>query len=256
MDHNQRPECESDGEEEQIDDELDEEEDDVEDYEEEKYNVGVKRQVAYKKYVPKGEYKEVIPTKEKKPSVPRAPWRQKKEEKVKAENAEKPKKKNNKILASMPANWEEEEKTFFESNFEYNPQFVYDSPATNRRFLKMFPAPRYDYLPQAKNIMDKFLETYGSESKYFETEGAAMHDKEGCEQRIYDYLDELGPSVRAVARINFSTKNVAATSVTYDNWSNKIRINVQLPIQYREGRMKGVLHHEIGSHFLRRFNEV
>jgi hypothetical protein len=90
----------------------------------------------------------------------------------------------------------------------------------------MFPAPRYDYMPQAKKIIDQFLETYGSESKYFETEGKVMHDREGCEQAIWDYLDELGPSVRAVAKINFSTKNVAATSVTYDNWSSKIRINV------------------------------
>lgn len=29
-----------------------------------------------------------------------------------------------------------------------------------------------------------------------------------------------------------------------------------MPIQYRVGRILGVLHHEIGSHFLRRFNEV
>ena len=41
----------------------------------------------------------------------------------------------------MPANWEEEEKKFFEANYDYNPQFIYDSPATNKRFLKMFPAP-------------------------------------------------------------------------------------------------------------------
>jgi hypothetical protein len=91
--------------------------------------------------------------KEKKPAVPRAPWRLKKEEKAaekaKAEAASKPKK-NNKILASMPANWAEEEKKFFDANFEYDPQFVYDSPATNKRFLKMFPAPKFDYLPQAK----------------------------------------------------------------------------------------------------------
>lgn len=50
----------------------------------------------------------------------------------------------------MPANWEEEEKKFFEANCDYNPQFMYDSPATNKRFLKMFPAPEYEYLPQAK----------------------------------------------------------------------------------------------------------
>ena len=54
--------------------------------------------------------------KEKKPSVPRAPWRQKKEEKEaeKAkEKSSKPNKKCNKLLASMPANWEEEEAMFF-----------------------------------------------------------------------------------------------------------------------------------------------
>lgn len=94
--------------------------------------------------------------KEKKPSVPRAPWRQKKEEKDKEKAAEvgaakaAKTKKNNKILASMPANWEEEEKKFFEANYDYNPQFIYDSPATNKRFLKMFPAPQHEYLPQAK----------------------------------------------------------------------------------------------------------
>ena len=97
-----------------------------------------------------------LTAKKKKPAVPRAPWRMKKEEKAKeaadkakAEAQAKPKK-NNKILASMPANWAEEEQKFFEANYEYDPQFVYDSPATNKRFLKMFPAPKFDYLPQAK----------------------------------------------------------------------------------------------------------
>jgi hypothetical protein len=168
----------------------------------------------------------------------------------------KPNKKCNKLLASMPANWEAEEAKFFELNCDYNPQFTYDSPATNKRFLKMFPAPKYEYMPQAVKIIDTFLETYGSESNYFETEGRLLSEKEEVEKIIWDYLEELGPEVVSVAKINFSTKNVASTSVTYDNWTNKIRINVQLPIQYREGRMKGVLHHEIGSHFLRRFNEV
>jgi hypothetical protein len=46
------------------------------------------------------------------------------------------------------------------------------------------------------------------------------------EKIIWDYIDELGPEVKAVTRINFSSKNVASTSVTYDNWTNKIRINV------------------------------
>ena len=71
----------------------------------------------------------------------------------------------------MPANWEDEERKFFESGCTYNPQFSYDSPATNKRFLKMFPEPKFEFLPQAKQIIEKFLSVYGSESNYFETEG-------------------------------------------------------------------------------------
>lgn len=67
---------------------------------------------------------------------------------------------------------------------------------------------------------------YGTESKYFESEGRVLDDKEEVEKIIWDYLDELGPEVRAVGRVNFSSKNVASTSCTYDNWTNKIRINV------------------------------
>ena len=55
--------------------------------------------------------------------------------------------------------------------------------------------------------------------------------------------------------MNFSSKIVAATSVTYDN-TPKIKINIQVPIEYREGRIQGVLNHEIGTHFIRRMNEV
>lgn len=85
-------------------------------------------------------------------------------------------------------------------------------------------------MPQAKQIIDKFLEIYGTESAYFESEGRQLSDKDEVEKIIWDYLEELGPEVKSVARINFSTKNVASTSVTYDNWTSKIRINVQLPI--------------------------
>lgn len=121
----------------------------------------------------------VIPSK--KPSVPKAPWRLSKEERkaLAAEEARRElttnpngaKGKKNKLLASMPANWEEEERKFFEAvdkGEPYDPQFLYDSPATNKRFLKMFPAPKYEYIDQATKIIDTFLKTYGSHSKYLE----------------------------------------------------------------------------------------
>ena len=117
---------------------------------------------------------------EKKPAVPRAPWRLKKEDKEKllaSGTTGTKKKNNNKILASMPANWEEEEKKFFDAGFAYDPQFEYDCPATNKRFLKMFPAPKFDLLPQALKIMDTYLERHGSESKYQEAGGRKLTEK-------------------------------------------------------------------------------
>ena len=54
--------------------------------------------------------------------------------------------------------------------------------------------------------MDKFLATYGSESKYFETEGKLITSEEEVQQRIDAYLDELGPAVKAVAKVTFSAK--------------------------------------------------
>lgn len=75
---------------------------------------------------------------------------------------------------------------------------------------------------------------YGSHSAFLAESGELITDQADVKQRIHSYLDDLSEEVRAVCKVNFSYKNVAATSVTYDNWSSKIRVNVQLPITYRE----------------------
>lgn len=102
--------------------------------------------------------------------------------------------------------------------------------------------------------MDAFLQHYGSETEYLLTEGRVITDQDETEQIFKKYLEEL--NVLDIAVINFSDKIVAPTSVTYDNYSSKIKINIQVPVEYREGRIMGVLHHEIGTHFLRRLNET
>ena len=47
---------------------------------------------------------------------------------------------------------------------------------------------------------------------------------------------------------------MAPTSVVHDP-TGKSRIIISLPIAYREHRIQGVLNHEIGTHFLRKFND-
>lgn len=68
-----------------------------------------------------------------------------------------------------------------------------------------------------------------------------------------DYLEELDIADQVV--LNFQKNKVAPTSVTHDPKGGKSKINIGLPIEYREGRIMGVLHHEIGTHFLRKYNE-
>ena len=43
--------------------------------------------------------------------------------------------------------------------------------------------------------------------------------------------------------------------MTKDAKSSKYNLNVALPCKYNRGRMLGVLDHEIGTHFLRSYNE-
>jgi hypothetical protein len=68
-----------------------------------------------------------------------------------------------------------------------------------------------------------------------------------------DYLEALGVADQVV--LNFCKNKVAPTSVTHDPKGGKTKINIGLPIEYREGRIMGVLHHEVGTHFLRKYNE-
>ena len=47
---------------------------------------------------------------------------------------------------------------------------------------------------------------------------------------------------------------MAPTSVIHDP-SGKSRVVISLPISYREKRIMGVMHHEIGTHFIRKSND-
>jgi hypothetical protein len=104
----------------------------------------------------------------------------------------------------------------------------------------------------AKNILDSFLKHYASETDYLLTEGNVLTQEE-TEKFFLDYLEELG--VADQVTLSFCKNKVAPTSVTHDPKGGKSRINIGLPIEYREGRIVGVLHHEIGTHFLRKYNE-
>lgn len=55
--------------------------------------------------------------------------------------------------------------------------------------------------------------------------------------------------------VNFNEGQVAPTSVSYDNKTGICNLNIKVPCVYRESGIMGVLDHEIGTHYLRKFND-
>jgi len=68
-----------------------------------------------------------------------------------------------------------------------------------------------------------------------------------------DYMEALG--FEELLSVQFKANQVAPTSVTHDPKTGKSRVNIRDPPEYRRGRLYGVIDHEIGTHYMRKFNE-
>lgn len=80
-----------------------------------------------------------------------------------------------------------------------------------------------------------------------------MVPKDETLQIFNDYNEDLG--FEELLSVQFKQSQVAPTSVTHDPKTGKSRVNIRDPPEYRRGRLYGVIDHEIGTHFMRKFNE-
>ena len=151
-----------------------------------------------------------------------------------------------------PKNLEEQEEEFFESGCLHNPQFIYEQKG-GAKLLKMFKSASGELLSLAMDIMESFLEEYGSYTDYLEGDGGEILSKEETERIFKKYIDNLDLSSHIT--LSFTSGAVCPTSITHDFKTGNSQINIGLPIEYRRNRIMGVLNHEIGTHFLRRFND-
>ena len=53
----------------------------------------------------------------------------------------------------------------------------------------------------------------------------------------------------------FVENTIAPTSVIHNNSDGMSRVMISLPIRYRTNTIEGVLNHEIGTHFIRKYND-
>eukprot|EP00826_Nyctotherus_ovalis_P001378 TRINITY_DN10209_c0_g2_i1.p1 TRINITY_DN10209_c0_g2~~TRINITY_DN10209_c0_g2_i1.p1 ORF type:complete len:429 (-),score=81.28 TRINITY_DN10209_c0_g2_i1:275-1561(-) len=152
-----------------------------------------------------------------------------------------------------PVNIEEEEENFFKSGCKINPIFAYQKPKVAARYLKLFKKPDGSVLPLAVKIIEAFLTTYGSESKFLSTDGGEVLSLSETKQVFQNYIDglELGQYLK----LDFSYNTVSPTTISHIPKSNQSIITIGLPVEYRKNRIEGVLNHEVGTHFLRNYND-
>ena len=151
-----------------------------------------------------------------------------------------------------PKNQEKEKENFFKSDYHYNPVFEYEG-TKEVKILKMFKEPKGELLPVAERIMKAFLEKYTSYTNYLEVDGGRILTREETEEIFRTYIDNL--NLGDFIKLTFSSNTISPTSITHDFRSGMSTITIGLPIEYRQNRILGVLNHEIGTHFLRRYND-
>lgn len=78
-----------------------------------------------------------------------------------------------------------------------------------------------------------------------------MLNRSETEERFQEYLVTSGLDDRI--SLKFSEKAVAPTSLAYEKGS--ARLIIGFPLEYRDKLVAGSLHHEVGTHFIRKDND-
>jgi len=152
-----------------------------------------------------------------------------------------------------PTNLEEERQKFFKFNCKRNPQFTYCRPKMAARLLRSFKKPDGTLLPLAIKIMEAFLKKYGSQSNYLSTDAGEALTLTEAKEIFREYINGL--NLTSYLRLDFSYNTVSPTTISHGPRNNQSVITIGLPINYRKKRIEGVLNHEIGTHFLRNYND-
>jgi len=157
------------------------------------------------------------------------------------------KKKTHVLSDLVPLNMQTEKERFYSMQCKYDPQFVY----TAQKIVLKYNKPHNTFVKEARQILDAVLSKYGSDDSFFELQGPVV-TREATEELFNKYVADLG--LQGMLSIKFTDKAIAPTSVVHHEDGTATMI-VGLPICYRENRLIDVLNHEIGTHYLRKFND-
>ena len=55
--------------------------------------------------------------------------------------------------------------------------------------------------------------------------------------------------------LEFAENTISTTSVIHNNVENSSTVIIGLPLRYTKNTIEGVMNHEIGTHFIRKYND-
>jgi len=176
-------------------------------------------------------------------TIPRARLRFKKEPKIPTDF----------VVAAKPLNAESEREKFFDGEEEnYEPQFAYRLPPpllekALRRYSLTAQVERR-YVPHAMRVLTTLLTKYGSYAAYQEQHGGEALTEAEARPIVDEYIGRLG--FQDELTVVFDPALVARASFVKKSCTLKIRSQ-----GLRKNWIQGMLHHEVGTHFLRDRND-
>ncbi|KAM4724850.1 putative tyrosine carboxypeptidase MATCAP2 [Anableps anableps] len=152
------------------------------------------------------------------------------------------------LTAIKPSNVEKERDKFFNSDFNYNPQFEYSNPVP-AVILARYNNASDHFLTQAVNIMEVALERYGSYEIFEQVTGGNLLTKSRIWSNVKRYMEKEGCVGEIVIQVTDDL--LSRASMTAVNGRPTVTINTS---SAREHWLEGMLRHEIGTHYFRGIN--
>ncbi|KAM4743592.1 microtubule-associated tyrosine carboxypeptidase 1 isoform 2-T3 [Anableps anableps] len=152
------------------------------------------------------------------------------------------------LVALRPLNLEEEKRTFFQSDYKYEPQFEYAQPEP-RSVLDKYREGSGLFLEQAVGIMECVLRKFGSYENFEEVTGGSVLPKSQVWAAVRKYLQKEGCVGEVVVRL--SDELLSQAVMVVESCRPTLTINLA---GARQHWLEGMLRHEIGTHYLRGVN--
>lgn len=159
------------------------------------------------------------------------------------------------LVRLKPLNLEEAREKFFASNFTVAPKFEYahSEEYVNKQFQENSNVC-FEYLPEAKRIMQKVEDDYGGPERFMKMLfGEAKVSAEDMRSTVEKYLQDHGIEDKVEVRIvdgMLSAANVMKSGID----GAKYIVNIANgPIS--ENLVPGICDHEVGTHLLRMMND-